>query len=146
MICIGFFVTLFGTSHKMVVALSANSEKGVLNVGNNYMNHSQRACGGPRYMPRMNRYPGCYANRVCEPPAVCESAPVTPVCPREPGCDCECECKSPTERVIPCPGQTVTMAYVPVQEWGDLYEVDRAYCRGTLFRDLDKPFTGGRGV
>ena len=111
-------------------------------MGNNYMNYPQRAGYGPRYASRMNRYSGCYANEARSAADGCDCANVTPVCPRE----AVCECQSPTERVVPCPGQTVTMAYVPVQEWGCLYEVDRAFCRGTLFRDLDKPFTGGRGV
>ncbi|MGN1081761.1 MAG: spore coat associated protein CotJA [Acutalibacteraceae bacterium] len=34
------------------------------------------------------------------------------------------------------------MAYVPFQQYGDLYDETRALEAGTLFADLDKPFTG----
>ena len=39
----------------------------------------------------------------------------------------------------------VAMAYVPFQQWGDVYEPERALDAGTLFPDLDKPFYGRRG-
>jgi len=32
------------------------------------------------------------------------------------------------------------MAYIPYQEFESLYEWDTAFCQGTLFADLDKPF------
>ncbi|MCD8119008.1 MAG: spore coat associated protein CotJA [Lachnospiraceae bacterium] len=34
------------------------------------------------------------------------------------------------------------MAYVPVQPWGEIYDLDKALQRGTIFADLDKPFLG----
>lgn len=37
---------------------------------------------------------------------------------------------------------TVTMAYVPFQLDLSHFNVDDAFCRGTLFCDLDKPFKG----
>lgn len=37
----------------------------------------------------------------------------------------------------------LAMAYVPVQQWQDLYEPEEALCRGTIFRQLDLPFEGG---
>lgn len=36
----------------------------------------------------------------------------------------------------------LTMAYVPFQSYGVMYEPDKALCRGTVFPDLDKPFLG----
>ncbi len=33
--------------------------------------------------------------------------------------------------------------YLPVQSFADLYDLEAALCRGTLFRGLDKPFSGG---
>ncbi len=47
-----------------------------------------------------------------------------------------------------CGGEkmTLAMAYVPVQEWGDLYTEDAALQNGTLFPALDKPFLGGKQV
>lgn len=39
------------------------------------------------------------------------------------------------------------MTYVPMQEFENLYEnLEEAYDYGTLFRDLNKPFTGRRCV
>lgn len=42
------------------------------------------------------------------------------------------------------PGFPLGMAYVPWQPWGNLYTVDQALCKGTLFRDLDLDFLGRR--
>ncbi len=36
----------------------------------------------------------------------------------------------------------LTMAYVPMQKWGEVYSENDALERGTLFPDLDKPFYG----
>ncbi len=38
--------------------------------------------------------------------------------------------------------ETVTMAYVPWQHWGELYSLEKGFCRGTIFPVLDKPFKG----
>ena len=41
----------------------------------------------------------------------------------------------------------LAMAYVPIQEFTSLYEnLEEAFCQGTLFKELDKPFTGRRCV
>ncbi|MCQ2470216.1 MAG: spore coat associated protein CotJA [Ruminococcus sp.] len=37
----------------------------------------------------------------------------------------------------------LAMAYVPFQEWGDVYDEDSAFERGTLFPVLDFPFERG---
>ncbi|MBQ3195078.1 MAG: spore coat associated protein CotJA [Clostridia bacterium] len=44
------------------------------------------------------------------------------------------------------PELALAMAYVPDQCWGDLYDETLALQRGTLFADLDKPFTGRKQV
>ena len=38
--------------------------------------------------------------------------------------------------------QVVGMAYVPWQQFGNLYEPDQALRNGTVFQDLNKPFHG----
>lgn len=40
----------------------------------------------------------------------------------------------------------LAMAYVPWQEWGDLYDEEQALKNGTLFRELNKPFLGRKQV
>lgn len=37
---------------------------------------------------------------------------------------------------------SLAMVYSPVQEWQELFPIDRALCEGTLFRELAKPFKG----
>ncbi len=37
----------------------------------------------------------------------------------------------------------LAMAYVPFQEWGEVYTDDEAFPIGTLFPDLDFPFMRG---
>ena len=41
----------------------------------------------------------------------------------------------------------VAMAYVPWQKFDRLFDdLEKAYCAGTIFPELDKPFTGRRCV
>ena len=52
-----------------------------------------------------------------------------------------------------CPGHShapvdtmpIAMAYVPWQEWQNIYEPCKGFSRGTIFEDLDKPFYGRGG-
>ena len=37
----------------------------------------------------------------------------------------------------------LAMAYIPYQQWGNVYDDDKALAQGTLFPDLDLPFKGG---
>ena len=37
----------------------------------------------------------------------------------------------------------LAMAYVPFQQWGEVYDDEDALSRGTLFPELDLPFKGG---
>lgn len=49
----------------------------------------------------------------------------------------------PTDNVVASGDKmALAMFYVPVQEWTDVYELDIALCRGTIFPCLDKPFLG----
>ena len=43
-------------------------------------------------------------------------------------------------------GMPIAMAYVPWQMWRGIYDVEKAFCRGTIFEELDKPFRGIGGV
>lgn len=48
---------------------------------------------------------------------------------------------------VPSPFPDVTpiaMAYVPFQQSPEVYDEMTAFCQGTLFPELDKPFTGCR--
>ncbi len=46
--------------------------------------------------------------------------------------------------VSPFPEKTpIAMAYVPYQQWSDIYQEDTALQRGTIFPELDLPFGGG---
>lgn len=64
------------------------------------------------------------------------------------GCGCEgncCDCEKKDRKCVmnamratEC--MPLGMAYIPYQEFESLYEWDKAFCQGTLFCDLDKPF------
>ena len=43
---------------------------------------------------------------------------------------------------IPLDMLPLTMAYIPMQKFGDVYSEDEALIKGTLFPDIDKPFYG----
>lgn len=40
----------------------------------------------------------------------------------------------------------VAMAYVPFQQFKDVYSAEKGFETGTIFPELDKPFLGMRGV
>ena len=41
-------------------------------------------------------------------------------------------------------GSSLAMVYSPCQQFDNLYDTAEGLCRGTIFRELDKPFWGGR--
>ena len=51
-----------------------------------------------------------------------------------------------TEGAAPIEDPVLAMAYVPMQEYGVLYDEADALTAGTLYPDLDKPFVGKAGV
>lgn len=42
-------------------------------------------------------------------------------------------------------GMPLAMAYVPWQNWQNLYDPEKGLCQGTIFSELDKPFWGMGG-
>lgn len=42
-------------------------------------------------------------------------------------------------------GLALAIAYVPWQEWGQTFELEKALQCGTIFPELSKPFCGKRG-
>lgn len=41
---------------------------------------------------------------------------------------------------------SLAMAYVPMQQWRELYDPQLGLDRGTIFAELDKPFIGEEAV
>lgn len=39
-------------------------------------------------------------------------------------------------------GMPLAMAYVPWQKWCNIYEADKGFCHGTIFKELNMPFRG----
>ncbi len=81
------------------------------------------SCYGRRRMSPAVAMPTCYGRRtatdgICQ---MCESA----------------------VRDVECADMVLAMAYVLMQPWANLYEVEDGFNRGTIFADLDKPFAGG---
>ena len=52
---------------------------------------------------------------------------------------CACEPDAASDRQ---PEYVVAMAYVPWQEWEDVYELCEGFEIGTIFPSLNKPFVG----
>ena len=50
---------------------------------------------------------------------------------------CSYECDETKLSCLP-----IAMAYVPMQKFQELYNPETAFCAGTLFKELDKPFLG----
>ena len=50
-----------------------------------------------------------------------------------------------SEEISPLPETpVVAMAYIPYQQYKNLYPAEAALTNGTAFPELDKPFTAGR--
>ena len=56
------------------------------------------------------------------------------------------ECISPSGNPSCDSDHVLAMAYVPWQQFRNLYDLDRALQVGTIFAELDKPFTGRGGM
>lgn len=57
-------------------------------------------------------------------------------------------CENNLEMGMPqdgCAGMPIAMAYVPWQHFHKSYEPQKALMAGTIFPELDKPFTGRNG-
>lgn len=54
--------------------------------------------------------------------------------------DCGCSDSDKKMRTMP-----LAMGYVPVQSWGELYDLETSLCQGTIFPDLNLKFCGARG-
>lgn len=52
-----------------------------------------------------------------------------------------CGCDKPMTSNINMP---IAMAYVPWQEFKNIRNLKDGYHNGTIFKDLDKPFIGGK--
>lgn len=42
-------------------------------------------------------------------------------------------------------GLPLAMAYVPWQNWKEIYDLEKGFSSGTIFHELDKPFLGRGG-
>lgn len=60
----------------------------------------------------------------------------TPALPREGRGDLNCRGEYERE------GISLAMVYSPYQHWRDVYDEEKGLSRGTIFRELDKPFEG----
>lgn len=55
---------------------------------------------------------------------------------------CQSLCGTPAD--YGCHFPSLAMVYGPVQYFDELYEINKALCRGTLFKKLDMPFEGAK--
>lgn len=59
---------------------------------------------------------------------------------RHPACDCVKD--SCNRATAPVDSMMIAMAYVPWQQWEDVFDYEKALCVGTIFENLDKPWVG----
>lgn len=88
-------------------------------------------CNTNDYMRRGNNGRSCGANQSGRP----VPAPYVAYNDASPCCD----------RDDALEGLPIAMAYVPWQKWRRIYDAEKAFCRGTIFEELDKPFRGMGG-
>ena len=107
------------------------------NCQNNMYSSRQAGCSTPR-MASTPRNAGFYGNRG----NVRRSVPVPQNSPsaryRQEDCG--------HSRSDSLNGMPLAMAYVPWQQWQNIYEPCRALERGTIFEELDKPFLRKGGL
>ncbi len=77
-----------------------------------------------------------YNNRPCAPTNI-SCAPTNVNCPPS---NVSC---APLRNICAA-NETLGMAYVPMQKWGETFDLDKAYACATIFPDLVKPFWGRR--
>lgn len=53
-------------------------------------------------------------------------------------------CCSDTSKYDDLSGMSLAMAYVPWQEWQNIYEAEKGFHCGTIFEELNMPFNGIR--
>lgn len=59
------------------------------------------------------------------------------------GCGMGNSCpEQPCINMDPLQGMPLGMGYVPIQQWNQIYEPEKALGRGTIFPCLDLPFCG----
>ena len=96
------------------------------------MNVGNRGCGMQKPYPQPE-------NNCCEPPQCC-----TP-----PDKDCDCGNKKPDPDCVPSKkdpiaGMALAMAYVPWQDYKNICPEEEAWCKGTIFAQLDLDFMARR--
>lgn len=122
--------TLSHISFKIPYNNSVDTRKGVFSL--------------PIYQNQINQHRSCQSGHSCNCRRPVPEPGNQPVCqkiqpvPAKP--DCGCGIKDPLENL------PIAMAYVPWQRWRDLYDSNKGFHRGTIFRELDKPFCGKGGV
>ena len=61
----------------------------------------------------------------------------------EDGASCPFRGTNGVEKSFGLSGHPLAMVYAPIQEWRELYDLDTALMKGTLFSELDLPFLAG---
>lgn len=100
----------------------------------------------PDYMHRS----GCNRQASAPQPSAPCSQPSMPCSqPAVPCAQPAAPCARPADMPVCCDGKydelsgmPLAMAYVPWQEWQNIYEAEKGFHRGTIFEELDKPFKG----
>ncbi len=107
-----------------------------------YMHRS--GCGRPASAPQ--------PSAPCSQPSASCSQPSMPCAqPAVPCAQPAAPCARPADMPVCCDGKydelsgmPLAMAYVPWQEWQNIYEAEKGFHCGTIFEELNMPFNGIR--
>lgn len=70
------------------------------------------------------------------------TCPCNDIAPKPEPDTCGCMPDGCNPGTAPVDAMMVAMAYVPWQKWGEIYDYEKALACGTIFSDLNKPWTG----
>ncbi len=104
------------------------------NTPNTSRTQPQSVCGRTPANGCGNSNNTCQPTQSCKPPH--SGARPMPACPPASEMDYECGAREGYLDQYP-----IAMAYVPWQRFGELFPLERGFQAGTIFQELDLPFT-----
>lgn len=125
-----------------------NSGRNMQNRGGYYRNANPYNASSCQRSTRSNENCRCENERHDERASCCEKERCRderPSCSVNEKCHNErpsCSVKEKYDALMDLP---IAMAYVPWQYWDHIYEIEKGFCRGTIFKELDLPFEGKGG-
>lgn len=104
-----------------------------MNNSGRYSNHQDRQMSMSRSRSQMSMSGRQMSNREAD----CSDMGILPISESS-----NSDCKDNNQHMR---HMHLAIGYVPMQEWGDVYDLETAHCQGTIFPELNLVFCGARG-